>query len=238
MTSRSKHSKALLRIRLGIFAFLLIGLPAAMAGATGNISVLNAVTPPGTTVLVPVTVSAATDVAGVNVRVEYDPAIFSSPSIVRGSLLEGKHLVFSDSPEAGRLCALAYSYDTSSFTAQTGTVFSLSLAVNSSAPDGVYPVSFSTDTSGFFPSSGLTDLAGTRLEHTQTGGTITVDVSAPPTVPYDIDRNRIVDGSDLLLFFSDWMHSPGADRSNFDQTGNVNAWDLFLFSQWWLYDYR
>ncbi len=229
---------ALLMVLLPAVGVQAAGSLASSQGGSNGIIVSNAVTPPGSTVLVPVTLSAATDIAGVNIRVEYDPRAFSSPSVVRGSLLENTHLLFWDSPEAGRLCALAYSYDASPFTALTGTAFSLSLAVDNSVPDGDYLVSFVTDESGVFPSSGLTDLAGSRLPHTQTGGTITVDSSAQTEVPYDIDRNGIVDAADLLLFCSDWIHSPGAARSNFDQTGEVDKQDLFLFSEWWLYDYR
>lgn len=260
MTMICKHGIVFLRRSLWVLAFLLIGFPATMAEATGNIAISTTITPPGTTVLLPVILSSATDIAGVNIRIEYDPSVFSSPGVVRGSLLEdshlifsnasgivpplpqksfeGNHLIFSNSPGTARLCALAYSYDASPFTSQTGTVFSLSFMVSASAPDGVYAISFSTDSSGYFPSSGLSDLAGNRLEHTQTAGSITVDSSAPPQMPYDINRDGMVDAADLLLFYSDWLTAPNAERSNFDQSGMINHQDLFLFSRWWMYDYR
>jgi Cohesin domain len=204
--------------------------------AANNITVADAVTPPGYSVVIPITVAAATDIAGVNIRVEYDPNIFSAPIIDRGSLLEGKHLLFSDSPQPGRLCAAAYSFDASPFTTLNGTVFTLSLYVVPTAPDGDYTVSFSTG--GNLPSSGLCDLAGNRLEHTQTGGTITVDASAIPGMPYDIDRNGIVDETDLMLFCRDWIHSPTSTRCDFDKKGSVNELDLFMFSAWWSYNYQ
>jgi len=229
---------------LGLAALFLVS-PAIHAGTAdgivpyqegpGSVFVSNAITPPGETVSVPVDISAATDIAGVNVRLQYDPDVFSSPSVTRGSLLEDSHLMSSYSPEAGRLCVLAYSFDATPFTDLTGPVFSLNFEVDNSAPDGVYPISFLIDESGVFPSSGLSDLSGHSLEHTQQGGTITIESATQTTVPYDIDANLIVDVRDLLLFCSDWVHSPTAARSNFDRQGEVDDRDLFLFSAWWFH---
>lgn len=203
---------------------------------TNMIAIKKAVTSPGSTVEIPVTLSAATDIAGVNIRIEYDPVVFSSPGIVRGSLMENQHLLFSENPVAGRFCALAYSYDSSSFTAQNGTVFSLSFEVSSEAPTGEYPVTFSIDNSGVHPSSGLTDLAGSRMDHMQSPGTISVEEGEE--LMYDINKDDVVDAADLALFCSDWIHSSTDGRCNFDFEGEVDKHDLMLFSTWWMYDNR
>ncbi len=210
--------------------------PAGAAICANRITTANAVAPPGSRVVVPVAIAAVTDVAGINIRLVYDSSVLTSPKVERGWLLAGQHLLFSHSPEPGRLCAAAYSYDASPLLAREGTVLRLCFEVSPSAPEGSYPLSFATD--GNLPSSGMTDLAGAGVGHMQIAGAVVVDASARPGFPYDIDRNGMVDGADLMLFRADWAESLTDSPCDFDVTGRVDEMDLLMFTVWWLYDYR
>lgn len=54
-----------------------------------------------------------------------------------------------------------------------------------------------------------------------------------PIVIFDVFKDGIIDAKDLHLVISDMIYSPTAERSNFDGKGEVDEYDVFLFSQAW-----
>ncbi len=189
---------------------------------------------PNAVAQVPVNISAATDLTGVNLRLEYDPGVFSSPSLLReGSLLEVSHVLTSYSPEAGKFNVVAYAPPgTSPFAGRSGTVFSITLQVASSAPQGSYPITFTRTGPALLASSGLSDVGGESITHTALPGSVVIRsatscdltgddrvtcedllllikdwhrTSAAPLLPGDINQDTVVDEQDIMIFSKDWQ---------------------------------
>jgi len=196
---------------------------------------------PGGSVEIAVNVSADTDLGGVNVRLEYDPAVFSS-AVVSGaeSLLGAGHSLQFASPAPGRINAVAWApAGAAPFHARSGVVFTVILQIDPSVTKGTYPISFTGTGPVILASSGLSDMNGNSIPHSVETGTVDVrsalagDVdgdgevgetdllllvrewhqsSEVPLPASDINWDCIVDEEDLVIFQNDWRASPAAPQ--------------------------
>jgi hypothetical protein len=205
--------------------------PSAAASDGTSLAIEHDSTAPGGVVFVPVSIFAATDVAGINLRVEYDPAILSSPTVVRGMLLADSHLLWSNSPAPGRFDVMACSTDTFPLADRAGTVLYLGFAVDEFAAEGLYPISFAADGTLGLPASGVSDMAGIRISHTAEPGSVVVK----PGIQADLDFDGSVSGADLLRLLRDWHSTPALLGPNADLNDDhvVDEEDLILFSTEW-----
>jgi len=213
-----------------------VAFAAILWGASGHcasVTLGTATTRPNGVALLPVEISAATDLAGVNLRLVYDPDVFPSPSVLRdGSLLEPSHLLFSHSPEAGSFNVVAYTpLGTPPFSARAGTVFTLALPIAPSAPDGDYPVEFSTSGAALLASSGLSDRSGISISHTALAGSVVVRSATS----CDLTGDGQVTCEDLLLLMKDWHQSSAVPLLPADINGDtrVDEKDLMILSKEW-----
>lgn len=207
-------------------------LPAG-AGRAARIQLGSGAGVPGEAVMIAVSVHAEADLAGVNVRIEYDPAVFATPAVIRdGTLLHASHHVESHSPVAGRFNAVAFAPSgTPAFTARSGTVFHVSLQILPDAPGGIYSIAFTAAGPAFLASSGLSDMGGISLAHQQAPGQITI----LPSTPEDLNGDGKCDQDDLLILIRDW-HTAGEGNSvpaDINQDSQVDEKDLMLLRASW-----
>ncbi len=162
--------------------FVGIILSGALAQAA-TIEMDSVIVRPGDIVEVPVYISSATAISGINLCVGFAPDIFSSPEVVRnGALLEGEHHLNSYSPEPSLLAVQAYAQGgMPPFKALSGKVFSLSFLVSATASYGSYSISFATSDIALLAPSGLSDPEGNSIDHTSSPGMVVVQQTIPPT---------------------------------------------------------
>lgn len=161
--------------RLAAWALMgvVLWLP-AMAGAQTMISVGNCRTAPGTTITVPVEVTAASPPAALNVRLRYDPTFLTLAGMSNGALLSPAHKVHYSTPANGQVNIVVYApIGATPFTASSGTVVALTFASSTRAPIG-HVTEIVYDSGGFRPlvSSDLSDVAGASVPHTPTTGLV------------------------------------------------------------------
>jgi hypothetical protein len=204
---------------------------------TGNawsalVSVGYAPARPGDTVEIAVTVTAWVDLGGVNLRLEYDPAVFVSAGVSPGPLLGVSHFLASHSPEAGRLNVVAYApAGAPPFGGQAGTVFTISLQVSPSAAPGMYPISFSTAGTPLLASSGLSDMNGTGIAHGSEPGT--VDIRSLQAC--DVDCDGAVSKADLIILLQEWHEVSTAPfpKADINLDATVDEEDMIIFQADW-----
>ena len=138
---------------------------------------------PGGAALIPVNISSATDIAGINISMKYDSNVFSSPAALRNNtILQEDHDIHSYIPQDGEFFVTAYSpLNALSFTEQSGTVFTLSLEVDPAALYGTYVIDFATSEIPLASSSGLSGLNGNSIEHERITGIVSVQETVEPT---------------------------------------------------------
>jgi hypothetical protein len=214
-------------------ALIFCGILLAGTAYPAAISLGYACARPGGSVEITVNVSAETDLGGVNVRLEYDPAVFSSAIVSgAGTLLGAGHSMQFSSPAAGRLNAVAWSPVASGpFNARSGVVFTVILDVNPSVAKGLYPISFTGAGPVILASSGLSDMNGIPIPHSVQSGT--VDVRS--AMACDVNGDGQVNETDLVLLVREWHHTseiplPDSDI-NWDST--VDEEDLILLQNDW-----
>lgn len=188
---------------------------------------------PGGSVEIAVSAAADMDLAGINIRIEYDPAVFTSPAVIRdGTLLHTAHLMDSHSPQAGRFNVVAYApAGAPSFAARSGKAFSVVLQIRPDAPKGAYPITFTTAGPAFLASSGLSDMGGNRIAHLQSSGQAVV--LSP--MPEDLNGDGKCDQDDLLILIRDW-HETGDGSSipgDINQDSLVDEKDLMILRASW-----
>lgn len=188
---------------------------------------------PGGSVEIAVNVSAETDLGGVNVRLEYDPVVFSSAIVSgAGTLLGAGHSMQFSSPAPGRLNAVAWAPSGAGpFNARAGVVFTVVLQVDPAAVPGSYPLDFTGAGPVILASSGLADMNGNSIPHTVEPGS--VDVRS--AMVCDVNSDGEVDGADLLMLIQQWHWKsarplPPADI-NLDTV--VDEEDMMIFQQDW-----
>jgi len=197
-----------------------------------TVSVGDGAIRPGGTVDIAVAVDAAIDLGGVNLRLEYDPAVFVSGDVSPGELLGAQHILTSHSPAAGKFNVAAYApVGAPSFTGQAGTVFTISLKVSPSAATGEYPISFSAAGTPLLGSSGLSDMSGTSIAHADDPGSVTVFKA----LVADINTDGDVTGADLMIIIRDWHEFSTDPSPEGDITGDdtVNEDDVMTFLKDW-----
>jgi hypothetical protein len=214
-------------------ALVLCGVLLSGTAYPASISLDYAVARPGTSVEVAVNVSSEFDIGGVNVRLEYDPAVFSSASVSgAGTLLGAGHSMQFSSPAPGRLDALAWApAGTGPFTGRSGVVFTMVFDIEQGAAAGDYPIPMTSEGPVILASSGLSDMNGNSIPHTVEPGI--VDIRALRTC--DVDCDGKIDGADLLKLLQQWhwvseKPLPAADL-NWDTAVDVR--DLMIFQADW-----
>ncbi len=217
-------------------ALVLVAMLVAVNAYPASVGLAHVKARPNGVAQIPVEISAATDLAGVNLRLEYDPGVFSSPVLLRdGSLLGSSHILTSHSPEPGKLNIVSYAAPGSSpFAARSGRAFSIILRVAPSVQAGTYPITFTTTGPSLLASSGLSDEDGKSIPHATLAASVVVgaaptcdlnsddqvtredlmlliedwhQVSPVPLLPADINGDTVVDEKDAMIFVSDWMRS-------------------------------
>lgn len=185
------------------------------------------------TARVAVNVSAASDIAGVNLRLEYDPAVFSSPSLVSdGNLLETSHVLASYSPEAGKYNVIAYApAGAPPFSDRSGVAFTMTLQVASSVADGTYPIVFAATGTSVLAPSGLSDGNGSSMIHTALPGNVMIQ----SVISCDLDGDNQVSCCDLLLLMKDWHRTSMSPLLDADINGDtiVDGQDLMYYCNEW-----
>jgi hypothetical protein len=214
-------------------AVFLCGVLLAGTAYPAAVSLGYAAARPGGSVEITVNVSAETDLGGVNVRLEYDPGVFSSAIISgAGTLLDVGHSMQFSSPAAGRINAVAWApAGTSPFKARSGIVFTVILQVDPSVAMGTYPISFTGAGPVILASSGLSDMNGNSIPHTVQSGT--VDVRS--ALVCDVNGDGQVNYADLIMLLREWHDTsevpfPLSDI-NWDCT--VNEEDLMMLQGDW-----
>jgi hypothetical protein len=161
----------------GLSAWALTGvvfLLPAMAEAQTMISAGNCRTAPGTTITVPVDVTAVSPLAALNLRLRFDPVFLTVAGISDGPLLSASHEVHYSTPADGLVCIVVYSpIGATPFTASSGTAVTLTFAPSRQAQIGHF-TEIAYDSLGLprLVSSDLSDLAGASVPHTQVTGLV------------------------------------------------------------------
>lgn len=164
---------------------------------------------PGATVEIAVSVSVNEDLVGLHLRLRFDPEVLLSPSVKKGPLLNGSHLVDFFSPQEGELNIVAFSPDANTpLTAHEGVVLFLEAIVSGEASGGNYAIGFADTVTGpvVLPPSGLSGSAGVSIPHSVQPGSVKVR----GTVTGDLDGDLAIGGHDLMLFSSWWREEPDA----------------------------
>lgn len=152
---------------------VVFGLPAT-AEAQTMIAVRSCRTAPGTTITVPVEVTAASPLAALNVRLRFDPSVLTFVGISGAALLSPSHEVFYATPGDGHINVVVYSSTGATpFTASSGTAVALTFVSKERSQVGdVTDIVFDSGGSLRLVSSDLSDLSGASVPHTQTIGRI------------------------------------------------------------------
>jgi len=162
-----------------MLAALAILFATCAPSAAQTIAVGTGCGPRGGTVEVPVTLSGQGEYTAVLVRLEYDPAVLTSPSVAAGPLLSAGHALDFHSPEPGRLNVAVYpNVGMPAFAAQSGTLFTLRFHVRPTAPGGESAIGFTTKGTPSLPASDLTDTTGAVAAHTTQEGKVLVGGTA------------------------------------------------------------
>ena len=127
-------------------AILLICAAALAPPAQAQTIAIGATTgQPGQTVTIPVALSASTDLTAALLRLDYDPAILESPSVVAGGLLTETHDLDTYAPETGRLNVAIFGLaGAPPLTAQTGTLLDLTFTIKPTATNGQHQIALSS----------------------------------------------------------------------------------------------
>jgi hypothetical protein len=135
-------------------------------------------------VWVPVEISADTDIAGVNLRIEYDPGILTLDTILpQKPPLGNEHLVLWHSPEPGKLNAVVYAPAGPAVLArQPETLLFLLFNIQADVPDTTTStdIAFAAAVAGppGLPGSGLSDSLGNSVPHAADGGSVQIETAA------------------------------------------------------------
>jgi len=161
------------------FIFIVLAMPSGHAVSIGFGSVEGRI---ANTVMVPVSITSDGGVGGINLRITYDPAILTLPSVQAGPLMTASHVAESHSPTPGQLNVLAYAPNTpAAFSANSGQVLYLVFEVDAGVTPGVVTQLNLTGSIGgtpSIPSSGLSALGGSAIGHTASGGSVTAVIDA------------------------------------------------------------
>jgi hypothetical protein len=186
---------------------------------------------PGETITVPVEVSAATDIAGVNLRLDFDPSVFSSPAVSPDALLVPGHLLDSHAPPetSGRFNVTLH---LPAGTLPPGEILTITFQVDADAEPGDYMITYASAlpvAPGLtLTSSGLSDRMGTSLDHDPIPAQVTV--LPPMGILGDLDDDGTVNENDLFLFLTNWHLSPlSLLKADMDEDGDCDHCDLLLF---------
>lgn len=192
-------------------------LPAALFAASVSIGAVY-VAAPGDLLQIPITVSSGSDLAGVNIRAEFDPDILTSPDVARGPLLSSLHRLSWSAPTTGSLNIAAWAPPGApAFAGRSGTVFTIQLRVSSSAERGeAHLIRFSALGPGNLAPSGLRAFSGSSLPHTLNNGQVVYPQYAPVAVS-NVSRSgyaigNLLPGSKVYNAGSYAFVSPIADR--------------------------
>jgi len=218
------------RIRSAVL--VITGILMAGSAWPAAVSVGHVAARPGGTVNIAVAVDAVLDPGGVNLRLEYDPAVFPSADVSPGPMLDSSHVLRSHSPAAGKFNLAAYApVGAPSFAGQAGTVLTISLEVSPSAATGEYPISFSAAGTPLLASCGLSDMNGTGMALVAEPGSVTVFEA----LVADINTDGNVTGADLMIIIRDWHEFSTDPSPEGDITGDdtVNGDDVMTFLKDW-----
>jgi len=195
---------------------------------------------PGEMIDVPVQISAATDIAGLNLRLDFDPSAFSSPSVAPGPLLASGRLLDSYAPPEipGRVNIAAYAPAGGiTVDAMPAVVFTIRLQVSADAEPGDYAIAYaeplSISPSLILTPSGLSDRSGNSLEHDPNPAQVTV--LAQGEIAGDLDGDGLVSDMDLFLLSTNWWHATPLPLAEADLDGDshCDTIDLLLFIEQW-----
>ncbi len=214
-------------------ALVLCGILLVGTAYSAVISLGYAAAGPGDSVKIEVNVSSEVDLAGVNVRLEYDPTVFSSATVSgEGTLIGAGHMMQFHSPAPGRLNAVAWAPSgTSPFEARSGVVFTVILQIDPSAAKGTYPISFTAAGPVILASSGFSDANGNSIAHTVEPGSATVRSANL----CDMNGDSQVNTADLLLLLQDWHRTSVRPLLDADIDGNtvVDEKDIMILCRDW-----
>jgi hypothetical protein len=214
-------------------ALVLCGILLTGTAYSATISLGYAAAGPGNSVKIEVHVSSEVDLAGVNVRLEYDPAVFSSATVTtEGTLIGAGHIMQFYSPAPGRINAVAWApAGTQPFGARSGVVFTVILQIDPSAAKGTYPISFTGAGPVILASSGLSDANGNSIPHVVEQGSATVR-SADLC---DVNGDSQVNAADLILLLRDWHRTSVRPLLDADIDGNtvVDEKDIMILCRDW-----
>ena len=163
-------------------------------GATATLDIGDAAGAPGDIVAIPILLSGNTDMAGVHVRLTYDPAVLEWDTGITsyaqaGPLLTSEHNWGLESPVAGRV-NFWFGDNGSSivpFAAQSGTLCTIRMRILASAPGGDSLISVRTEAAAApgWPvdsCASVSDDEGYSISLTPQGGVVTVaGATATPT---------------------------------------------------------
>jgi hypothetical protein len=159
----------------GLICAVALLLTVAYDATAQTIAVGNSLGVQGGATTVPVTLIAAADYTAVLARFEYDATALTSPSATAGPLLAAGHALDFHSPEPGRVNVAVYADSgMPAFTAQTGTLFTLSFDILPTARLGQSAIRFTTAGTPALPASDLTDTAGGVAPHQKRPGSVTI----------------------------------------------------------------
>ncbi len=132
----------------------------------------------------PVILAADTDIAGVNMLIEYDPDFLTFDTVLpQQPPLGGEHLILWNSPEAGKVNIAAYAPGAPSVLRErSGTLLYLVFRIKRDAPEDVTSteITFAAEVAGSpsLPGSGLSDSFGNSIAHTATSGSVEIEAAA------------------------------------------------------------
>jgi len=142
-------------------------------------------------VWIPVELSADSDVAGVNMRIEFDPDILAFDTVLpQRPPIGSEHLVLWHSPNPGELNVAAYAPDApSALRERSATLLILIFHIKDDVPDDVTStnITFAPGLAGSpsLPGSGMSDSAGNSISHSATGGSVQIETASETWNEYE-----------------------------------------------------
>lgn len=118
------------------FTALLMFLVIASAYAVETITVGSESSAPGTQVIIPVSITNASSIAGMNFGITYDAAILSNPAVAKGSLVPDDFTLDSNKVSDGEFRFLFYKDPTANINAGAGIIVNLTFDVSAGANGG------------------------------------------------------------------------------------------------------
>ncbi len=129
----------------------------------------------GKTVVLPVTLTAATSHTAALLRVQYNTAVLENAGATTGPLMTSGHALDSHAPALGRFDVAVYAPSGMlSFKAKTGVVFHLTFRVKANAPSGECPITFTTVGTPALPAADLVGITGAAVSPVTYSGSVRI----------------------------------------------------------------